>query len=159
MGKKYGVHLAESERAQLFELISSGVAPARQIMRARVLLKADESLGTGWVDWQICTALDIAPNTVARIRQQFVQEGLESTLRRKPPQRDYPRRLQGEEEAHLIALACSAPPDGHQRWTLRLLAQRMVELGYVDQVSHETVRQVLKKRTQTLAETRVVYSA
>lgn len=95
--------------------------------------------------------------TVSATRQAFVQKGLEAALHRKKPEREYAHCLDGEAEAHLIALACSQAPEGHARWSLRLLAQKMVSLEYVASVSHETVRQVLKKRTQTLAARGVVY--
>jgi len=142
MNKKYIVDLSEQERSRLRQLVRFGKHSARRIRWAHALLKAD----AGWTDQKISEALDIGIRTVGRIRQRFVEEGMEVALgarSRKP--RPYRRKLDGEKEAHLIALACSEAPEGHTRWTLRMLADRMVELCYVDSVSHETVRRVLKK--------------
>ena len=143
--KKYIVKLTAEEREDLRHLLSSGKERVRKLARARILLKADE----GWTDEAICTALDVSRPTVERTRRRFVEEGFESSLSHRSPRRLYERRLDGDAEAHLIALACSAPPQGRQRWTLKLLAQRVVMLEGVDvqSVSYETVRQVLKKRT------------
>jgi hypothetical protein len=145
--KKYQVYLTEDEKQALKALIHKGVAPARQIQRAHVLLKADVSEGQGWRDKDIRAFLDLGPHTVRRIRRRCFEVGALATVQRKPPERQYVSRLDGEQEAHLIALACSAPPEGQARWTLRLLAERLVALAVVERVSHETVRQVLKKRT------------
>jgi transposase len=141
MAKKYIVTLSTEEREALQKLIASGIARARKLTHARILLKADE----GWEDQAINEALDVSIPTIERVRQTFVEEGLEAALNRRPPTREYKHKLDGEKEAHLIALSCSAPPEGHQRWTLRLLADKMVGLEYVESVSHETVRQVLSK--------------
>jgi len=144
--KKYIVTLELEERQLLQQLIRKGKAAARKLTRARILLKAGSSAGQpGWTDEQIAQALDIHYSTVANVRRRFVEQGLEAALNRRPPTRQYERKLDGEAEAHLIALVCGEPPEGHERWTLRLLADHMVELGYVDAVSHETVRQALKK--------------
>lgn len=142
--KKYIVSLAPEEREKLQKLISSGEARARKLTRARILLKADE----GWTDKAISRALDVGTATVGRVRKRFVETGLEAINRRKGRRR-YERKIDGKAEAYLIALACSAPPEGRKRWTLRLLADRLVRLEEVDieSVSHETVRQALKKRT------------
>ncbi|MGI8486363.1 MAG: helix-turn-helix domain-containing protein [Thermomicrobiales bacterium] len=114
--------------------------------RARILLKADHSdAGPGWTDGAIAGALDVSLRTVQQVRKQFVQKGLTATLDRKRPDRTYPHLIDGEAEAHLIATACSTPPDGHARWSLRLLADELVRLEVVDAISHETVRQTLKK--------------
>jgi hypothetical protein len=127
-------------------MIGRGVAPASALTHARILLKANQGeAGPGWTDAAIAVALEVNPATVARIRQQCVTAGLDAALHRKPPARQYHRRLDGEQEARLVALACSAPPEGHKRWTLRLLAERMVELEVVETVSYETVRQALKQ--------------
>ena len=143
---KYHVTLTEDERSMLRQLIASGTGKARQLTHARILLKADVGEGgPGWLDEQISTALEVSPATIHRVRRRFVEEGLEAALNRRPQEHHRARRLDGEQEAHLIALACSQPPDGRGRWTLRLLADKMVELAYVDSVSHETIRQVLKK--------------
>jgi len=144
MNKKYVVDLSEDERKELQRLARSGRHAARRIRWAHALLKAD----AGWSDAKIADALDMSIPTVQRLRQRFVEEGLDVALgarTRKP--RPYARKLDGEREARLVALACSQAPEGHTRWTLRLLAERMVELTYVDSLSHETVRRVLKKTT------------
>ena len=123
-----------------------GSAPARALTHARILLKANQGeAGPGWTDRAIATALEIHHTTVARVRQQYAAGGLDAAVDRKAPEREYRRKLDGEQEAHLVALACSAPPEGRKRWTLRLLADRLVELEVVDAVSHETVRQALKQ--------------
>ena len=144
--KKYVVTLTQEEREELGRMIATGKGAARKLMHARILLKADQSVGgPGWEDVAIAQALDAGTATIERVRKQFVEEGLEAALARRPPQREYARKFDGVGEAHLIALACSQAPEGRRRWTLRLLAGRMVALEYVDEVSHETVRQVLKK--------------
>jgi transposase len=140
------VTLSDAERAQVVELISAGRGPARKLTHARILLKADRaSTGPAWRDDQIMEALDVSRSTVARVRERHVKEGLEAALNHRRPQKDWPHRLDGDQEAHLIALACSSPPEGRARWTLRLLADRMVELEYVESLSYETVRRTLKK--------------
>ena len=144
--KTFQVQLSLAERARLQTLVSSGSSSAHTHIHARILLKADQGLdGPGWTDAMICSALDVGMSTVARVRQTAVQQGLDAALQRKLPHRVYTRALDGAAEAHLVALACSTPPEGAGRWTLRLLAERMVELAYVEAVSHETVRQTLKK--------------
>jgi transposase len=146
MAKKYRVTLTTDERVGLNELISKGKADARKLTHARVLLQADEADGrVVQTDEKIAAALDVSTRTIERVRQRFVEEGLSTALLPKPSKRIYARALDGRQEAYLIALACSPPPTGKRRWTLRLLAERVVELGYTNTVSHETVRQVLKK--------------
>jgi hypothetical protein len=158
MNRKYAVTLTTEQRQYLGKLISSGTARARALTRARILLKSDSSPeGPHWSYDQICTALNVSPVTVSATRQTFVEQGLEAALKRKKPDREYAHSLDGEAEAHLIALACGEAPEGHESWSLRLLAQKMVSLQYVESVSHETVRQVLKKRTQALAERAMVH--
>lgn len=149
--KKYHVYLKAEEKEYLKQIVKKGTGRARQIQRAHILLKADVSEGKGWTDQQIRDTFHLARNTVSKIRKRFTEVGLEETVKRKSPERVYRTRLDGEQEAHLVALACSEAPEGHARWTLRLLAERMVALEYVDSVSYETVRQVLKKRTSTVA--------
>jgi Homeodomain-like domain len=140
------VVLSEGERAGLHTMIGRGVAPASVLCHARILLKANQGeAGPGWTDAAIAVALEVNPATVARVRQRYVTAGLQAALHRKPPARQYHRRLDGEQEARLVALACSAPPVGHTRWTLRLLADRLVELEVVETISYETVRQALKQ--------------
>jgi hypothetical protein len=144
--KRYIVVLSEEERARLHTLIGRGVAPASALTHARILLKANQGeAGPGWTDQAIAVALEVHPATVARIRQHYVTAGLDAALHRKAPARQYRHTLDGEQEARLVALACSAPPEGHKRWTLRLLAERMVELAVVETVSYETVRQALQQ--------------
>jgi len=146
MAKKYKVTLTESERDELRAMISKGKTGARKLAHARILLQADESEdGPAQTDQQIAAALDTTTRTVERVRLRFVTESLESALLPKPTKRIYTRKLDGEQEAKLIAIACSKPPAGKKRWTLRLLAEQVVELEVVDSVSHETVRQTLKK--------------
>ncbi len=146
MADPYRVELTETQRAELRGLVGSGTAPARMLTRARILLKANHGEGgPGWSDAAIAGALDVNLSTVLRVRRQFVTEGLAATLTRKRPDRVYARALDGEQEAHLIAVACSEPSVGQARWSLRLLADELVRLEVVEAVSHETVRQTLKK--------------
>jgi hypothetical protein len=143
---KYAVLLSDSERARLRTLIGQGVAPARELAHARILLKADQGEGgPGWSDAAIAGALEVCAATVARVRQQYVTEGLEAALKRRMPDREYARVLDGEAEARLVALACSTPPTGRERWSLRLLAGELVRLEVVEAVSHETVRRTLEQ--------------
>jgi transposase len=160
MAKRYRVTLTGEERDRLGRMISRGKAAAGKLAHARVLLQADEAEGgPAWGDEAIASALAVSVRTVERVRQRFVEQGLEAALLPKPSQRIYARKLDGEQEAKLIALACSEVPDGKARWTLRLLAERMVELAYVDTLSHETVRQTLKKRDQAALAEDVVHPA
>jgi len=146
MKKKYIVTVTEEERRRLQEMLSRGKAAARKLMHARILLKADAAAGgPGWNDETIAEALEIGRATVERVRKAFVEEGLQAALERRKPRRQYRRKLDGDGEAHLVALACQEPPEGRSRWTLRLLADRMVQLEYVDQISYQTVRRTLKK--------------
>ena len=146
MKKKYPVNLSETERDDLKRLIASGTAPARKLTHARILLKADEApKGDGWVDERIAEAVESSQPTVSRVRKQYFEDGLQAALNRRPPNREYHRKLDGEQEARLLALACSEPPEGRARWSLLLLADRMVELEVVDEVSYQTVRRTLKK--------------
>lgn len=141
--KKYRVSLTESEREELSQLISRGKGAARKLLHARILLKADGQ--NGWNDSAISEALDVSISTIERVRERFVEAGIEAALERKAPRREYKRKLDGEQEAHLVALVCSQPPEDRGRWTLKLLAQKMVELEYVDSIAPETIRQTLKK--------------
>lgn len=145
MNKKYRVTLTDEERQRLQALVSQGRAAARRITRAWILLKADAGPDPGWSDEQIRQTFDVSLVTIYRVRQTFVEEGLEAVLTRQPKTRHRHRRLDGDQEAHLIALACSKPPPGRRRWTVRLLTSRFVELGYAEHVCPETVRQTLKK--------------
>jgi transposase len=146
MKQRYIVTLTQAQRQQLNDLISTGTGPARTLAHARILLKADQGdHGPGWKDEDIAAALEVSCPTIGRVRQRFASEGVEAALHRRPPSRQYQQKLDGRQEAHLVAVACSTPPEGQGRWTLRLLANRMVELEYVDSLSYETVRRVLKK--------------
>lgn len=139
--KKYIVTLTEAERTTLRGLLARGKGAARRLAHARVLLKADQGLP----DETIVGEEEVSRPTVERVRKRFVEEGLEAALDPRRPETPRERKIDGEVEAHLIAVACSAPPEGAARWTLRLLADRLVELEHLDAVSHETVRQALKK--------------
>jgi transposase len=145
--KKYVVQLSDEERERLNTLIHAGKHPARKLTRARILLKADSSAaGEGWSDSQIATALDSSVATVARIRQQLVEQGFEAVLTRQhSPASARPRIFDGAAEAKLIALTCSEPPKGHARWTLCLLEEAVVELKIVDRASDNTIGRTLKK--------------
>ena len=145
--KKYIVRLTQVQRQDLQHLIATGTESARRLLHARILLKADQGeQGPGWTDEQISEALEVSTSTLVRVRRVFAEKGLHAALTRRSLSRTRPRRLDGADEAHLIALACSAPPDGRDHWALRLLADRLVALEIVEQVSHETVRHVLKNR-------------
>lgn len=146
VNEKYVVRLSEEERARLEGLTRSGKGAAQTLRHAWILLKADASeAGSAWSDEQIRAAFAVGLSTIARVRRAYVDEGLEAAVCRRPSERVYARKVDGTAEAHLIALACSEPPAGQGRWTLRLLADKLVELAVVDAVSYETVRRVLKK--------------
>lgn len=146
MPKKYPVRLTGDAREHLEKLIASGQAASRCLTHARILLKADESEGgPAWQNAAIAEALEVSTLTVSRVRKRFVEQGLEAALHRKEQERRKARRLDGAQEAHLLALVCGEAPAGAARWSLRLLAEKMVELGHVEELSHETVRQVLKR--------------
>jgi transposase len=153
MKKKYVVELTEQEREYLHKLISAGTAPARKLNRARILLKVDvgkHAEAEALIDRQIAQMLETSTATVQRARERFYEGGLQAALERSKPDRVYKRSLEGRAEARLIALACSEPPRGHDRWSFRLLADKAVELGIVEEVSHETVRKTLKKTNLSL---------
>lgn len=145
--KKYKVTLTAEERKSLQELVAAGKAASKKLLHARILLKTDASpQGPAWIDARIADAFEVSTRTVERLRERFVEQGLEAALGRKKQDRPSRERvLDGKAEARLIALACSAPPQGRARWTLRLLADRLVELEIVDTLSTETVRRTLKK--------------
>lgn len=147
MAKKYIVRLTYDERQELENIVNKGKISANKRCHAQILLKADISdEGPGWVDEKISEAFNVSVKTVERVRQRLVENGLDAALNKSKPKKVKLCRLDGEQEAHLIALTCGEPPEGYARWTLRLLADRMVELEYVeDSLSYETVRQVLKK--------------
>jgi len=145
--KKHIVKLTQEEREHLEHLIRSGTAPARKIMHAHILLKVDSSpSGPDWSDEQIQQTLGVGAATIWRVRRRFVEQGVEDALNRRPqPERPEKRKLTGEVEAHLIAIICGEKPAGEGRWSLRLLAHKLVVLQEVDEVSYETVRRILKK--------------
>src|SRR5258708_37006034 len=143
---KYEVALSEEQRFLLQQLLSHGKAPVRQQAHARILLKIDcNAPSPRWTDEQVAEAFEMSRYTVIRIRERFVNHGLDDALNHRLHTQTRAHALDGEQEAHLIALSCSPCPQGQARWTLRLLANRLVELGYVEQISHETVRRTLKK--------------
>ena len=151
MAERYVVRLDEAEREMLGDLVKKGKrkVAAKKRLRAQILLKADEGpVGPAWMDDRVAEAFDVHPNTVRNVRRRFVQEGMEAALNRKRQVSPSRRRLlDGEAEARLIAIACGAAPEGRVRWTLHLLADRLVEPRIVESISHETVRQTLKKTT------------
>lgn len=148
--KRYKVTLTDEERKQLESMVSKGNHKASRFRRAQVLLAADESPGQKkWTDERIHDAYGMSVRQIERLRKVFIEEGFPIALDGRPPQPRM-RKFDGEAEAHLIALACGKTPQGHGRWTLRLLAGKMVELEYVDDISHESVRQLLKKRNQAV---------
>ena len=149
--KQYVVILSAPERAQLERVARSNKRSRRERVRARVLLGLDTAEGrTGWTDAQASQRTGASLNTVARLRQRFALEGCAAALVHAEQPRRKARRLAGAAEAHLVALVCGAPPDGHKRWSLHLLADRLVQAAYTDSVSHETVRQTLKKMRLSL---------
>ena len=152
--KLYHINLTEEEREELVRLTTTGRHAARKVMHARILLKADEGLK----DEQIAEHLDVSVCTVERVRKRCALDGITAALnpKKRPPPKP---KLDGAGEARLVQIACSAPPDGRQRWTLHLLADKLVELDVVDSISHEAVRQHLKKRIKTVANTAVLHPA
>jgi transposase len=151
MRKTYVVTLSPEERSSLEKLVSTGRTSAKRQTYGRILLKADTSAeGQGWTDEQICSALDVSRSTVERVRKRFVEHGMEALASRPATPRPSRRRLDGELEARLLAVACSPPPAGRVHWTLRLLADQMVVLEHVESISYETVRRTLKKTSSSL---------
>jgi len=152
MEKQYHVNLTKEERNHLITLLMGGTQKVREIKRAQILLKADD----GWTDAQIAEALPVGRATVERIRKRYAEQGLEAALHDKKRERVYKRKIDGEVEAHLIALVNSPPPPGHKRWTLRLLAEQLVRLEEVpiDSISHEAIRLTLKKTNLSLGDER-----
>ena len=146
MTKKYRVTLTAKERDELLVLLGKGKTSARKLAHARLLLAVDESAaGPHQADQQVADSLHLSVRTVERVRERFVEQGLSAALLPAPSTRRYERALDGAQEARLIALACRTPPEGKPRWTLRLLAEQAVALDIVETISHETVRQALKK--------------
>lgn len=149
--KKYKVTLTDDERGQLRDLIAAGKAAAQKLAHARILLKADAAPdGPGWTDDRIADAVEVSTDTVARVRQRFVEDSLDAALsRKKPAKPSRERALDGRAEARLIALACSPPPAGRKRWTMQMLADQLVEMEVVETVSDETVRRALQKTSSS----------
>jgi len=144
--KKYIVKLTEEEREELRKLIAQGQAPARKLAHARILLKADSGEGgSAWSDQAVSEALEVGTATVERVRQRFVEAGLPAALTRHQPNRSYARKLDGEQEAYVIALTCSEAEQGRDRWTLQMLADKLVEVQLVESIARETIRQLLSK--------------
>lgn len=143
MAIRYTVELTDAERHALQDLLSKNNASRSKIINAFILLKSDAAWG--WTNMEIATAYEVSPKKVERVKRRFVEEGFEEALQRRPVTNAHRCKITGEEEAHLIALCCSAPPAGHKTWTLRLLADKIVELAIVESISHETIRKALKK--------------
>ena len=148
MAIRYAIDLTDTERAALREILSKNKVKRSTIINAYILLKADRSCG--WTNADIAAAYDVSTKKVEQLKKRFVEEGFEATLYRKPVSNTHRRKITGDEEAHLIALCCSQAPEGRERWTLRMLADKMVELDIVDAVSHETIRRTLKKMNLNL---------
>ena len=152
---KYKVTLTKEEREELLSIISKGKHTSQKYRNAYILLNCDEGEhGKKVTNEKICEVLKVGMRTIDRVKKRFVEEGFDAVLQRKPTSRVYERKMDGDAEAHLVALCCDEPPEGYSRWNLRLLADKMVELNYVDEISHEAVRQVLKKTNLSLGEFR-----
>src|SRR3989442_4747460 len=147
MAIRYAVDLTDTERAALREIISKNKAKRSTIINAYILLKADRSCG--WTNADIASAYEVSTKEVEQLKKRFVEEGFEAALSRKPVTNVHRRKITGDEEAHLITLGCSQAPEGHERWTLRMLADKMVEWDIIASISHETVRRTLKKMNLT----------
>ena len=143
MAIRYAIDLTDAERAALREILSKNKVKRSTIINAYILLKADRSCG--WTNVDIASAYDVSTKKVEQLKKRFVAEGFEAALYRKPVTNTHRRKMTGDEEAHLIALCCSQAPEGRERWTLRMLADKMVELDVIASVSHETMRRTLKK--------------
>src|ERR687885_1393014 len=143
MAIRYAIDLTDAERAALREILAKNKVKRSTIINAYILLKADRSCG--WTNADMAAAYDVSTKKVEQLKKRFVEEGFEAALYRKPVTNAHRRKITGDEEAHLIALCCSQAPEGHERWTLRMLADKMVELDIIDSVSHETIRRTLKK--------------
>ena len=163
MGKiVYKVTLTQEERTSLVSLTKNGKHSSRKLIHALILLNCDRGLFSDEqkrTNKEVAEFLSVGESMVERIKKRFVETGLESALEDKPSEREYIRKADGDLEAHIIALSCSAAPEGFARWSLRMLADKVVELEYVDKISHETVRQVLKKRVKAVEEKRLGHSA
>lgn len=148
---RYKVTLSKEEREELMSIINKGYHTSQKFRNAHILLNCDEGDYSKKVtNEQISRVLNVGMRTIDRVKKRFVEEGFDAVLKRKLPDREYERKADGEVEAHLIALCCSEAPKGYSRWSLRLLAEKMVELNYIESISHETVRRVLKKTNYSL---------
>src|SRR5215813_13044518 len=148
MAVRYAIDLTDTERAALREILAKNKVKRSTIINAYILLKADRACG--WTNADIASAYDVSTKKVEQLKKRCVEEGFEAALYRKPVTNAHRRKITGDEEAHLIALYCSQVPDDHERWTLRMLADKMVELDIIDSVSHETIRRTLKKMNLNL---------
>lgn len=159
--KRYKVTLEKEEREELEAIVKKGSHKSQKVINALILLNCDEGLyqSRSMKNEDIAAVLRISMRKIDRVKRRFVEEGVEATLRKRRGKRIYERKVDGDVEAHLIALSCTKPPEGFERWSLRLLADRVVELQYVDSISYETVRRVLKKRNKTLAQARVGHTS
>jgi len=148
---KYKVSLTQKEREELLSITKGGTHTSKKFIHALILLNCDEGEFSDKVtNEEVANVLKIGPRTIDRVKKKFVEEGFDAALDNRPTTRVYARKADGDVEAHLIALSCSEAPEGFSRWSLRLLAETMVELEYVEDISHETVRRVLKKRITSL---------
>ena len=152
MAIRYAVDLTDAERAELREMIAKNKAKRRTIVNASILLKADRPCG--WTNADIAAAYEVSTTKVEQLKKRFVEEGFEAAVYRKPVTNTHRRKMPGDEEAHLIALYCSQAPEAHERWTLRMFAEKMVELDIIDSVSHETIRRTLKKMNLNLGKSK-----
>jgi transposase len=151
MAKRYRIELTRAEREELTAITRKKHVARRKMLHARILLKADEGPeGPKWIDEEISKALEVGVCTVERTRAAFVEDGMETAINGKPSSRRYRRKLDGDGEAQLVALSCGEPPEGHRRWTLKLLSEHLVELEVVDSISENTVRTTLKKMNLSL---------
>jgi len=159
--KKYKVTLTEEERSELKIIASKGSHCSQEVLNALILLSCDEGeyQDSRAINEVVATVLQISMKKIDRVKKRFVEEGFDIALTGRKGERVYAKKAEGDFEAHLVALSCSEPPEGYARWSLRLLADRVVELNYIDSISHETVRHVLKKRNKALAATRMGHSA
>ena len=159
--KKYKVTLTEEERLELHEITSKGSHRSQKVLNALILLNCDEGeyQKERLINEVVSSALHVSMKKIDRVKKRFVEEGLDVALHGHKGERVYARKADGDFEAHLVALSCSAPPEGFARWSLRLLADRVVELNYIDTISYETVRRVLKKRNKAMETTRMGYTA
>ena len=159
--KKYTVTLTEEERLELKEIAAKGAHRTQKVLNALILLNCDEGEFQDGrsINAVVSSVLQVSMKKIDRVKKRFVEEGLDVALYGRKGERVYARKADGDFEAHLIALSCSEPPEGFARWSLRLLADRVVELNYIDSVSHETVRRVLKKRNKAMEAARMGHTA